>query len=188
MKCIEKEQFAAPFLFYLQTMRVIFFVFLVSLLNVGCGSPKVVYAKYGRMKLAPGEVNHYPVGGSEVLKFQNCCAIESDAVFLNRAISNADRKYEVYISVSETLMQGDFGVAQASDPRIDVQSVASTLIHNVKVNAYLLKKADFFIARFTYIETRSGLLVIYDVASKDRLFLEDILNHKESYLDEKIRL
>jgi len=169
-------------------MRAIYFMLMVSLLSFGCGSSKVVYAKYGRMKLELSEVNHYPVGGNDVLRFQNCCAIESDAVFLNRAISNADKKYDVFISVSESLLQSDFGVAQASDPRIDVQSTASTLIHNVKVNAYLLKKADSFIARFTYIETRSGLLVIYDVASKDRSFLEDILKNKESYLDEKIRL
>lgn len=169
-------------------MRVLLFICMSSLLLIGCKSSKVIYAKYGRMKLSPGEVNHYPVGGSEVLKFQNCCAIESDAVFLNRAISNTESKYELFISVSETLLQSDFGIAQTSDPLIDVQSVASAIIHDVKVNAYLLKKADFYIARFTYIETRSGLLVIYDVASKDRAFLEDILDHKEAYINEKIHL
>ena len=169
-------------------MRNLIFLLMASALLLGCKTSKVVYAKYGRMKLAPGETNHYPVGGNEVLKFENCCAIESDAVFLNRVISNTEQQYQVFISVSESLLQSDFGVAQAADRRIDVKSVASAIIHDVKVNAYLLKKADFYIARFTYMETRSGLLVIYDVASKDRAFLEDILNRKESYIDEKIRL
>jgi hypothetical protein len=169
-------------------MRNLIFLLMASALLLGCKPSKVVYAKYGRMKLSPGEISQFPVGGSEVLRFENCCAIESDAVFLNRVITNAQQQYEVFISVSESLLQSDFGVAQAADRRIDVKSVASAIIHDVKVNSYLLKKADYFIARFTYIETRSGLLVIYDIASKDQAFLEDILNRKESYIDEKIRL
>lgn len=155
---------------------------------VGCKSTRVVYGKYGRLKLSVLEVNHYPVGGADVLKFQDCCSIESDAIFLNRVVSNSANDYDVFISVSETLLQADFEMAQASDQNITVLSTASCLINKVKVNAYLLKKADSFVARFTYIETRSGLLVIYDVTSKNRQWLEELLLRKETYLHEKIRL
>jgi hypothetical protein len=155
---------------------------------VGCKPTRVVYGKYGRLKLAEQEVNHYPVGGADVLKFQDCCAIESDAIFLNRAVSNSTDNYDVFISVSETMLQTDFEMAQATDQAILVLSSASCLIDKVKVNAYLLKKADSFVARFTYIETRSGLLVIYDVTSKNRQWLEELLHRKENYLHEKIRI
>lgn len=169
-------------------MRLFISVGIFSVLIAGCKPARVVYGKYGRLKLSEQEVNHYPVGGADVLKFQDCCSIESDAIFLNRAISNSTDSYNVFISVSETLLQADFEMAQASDQTITVLSTASCLINKVKVNAYLLKNADFYIARLTYIETRSSLLVIYDVASKDRAFLEDILDHKEAYINEKIRL
>ena len=155
---------------------------------VGCKPARVVYGKYGRLKLSEQEVNHYPVGGADVLKFQDCCSIESDAIFLNRAVSNSTDNYDVFISVSETLMQADFEMAQATDQTITVLSGNSCLINKVKVNAYLLKKADAFVARFTYVETRSGLLVIYDVTSKNRQWLEELLLRKENYLHEKIRL
>jgi hypothetical protein len=79
-------------------------------------------------------------------------------------------------------------MAQASDQTITVLSGTSCLINKVKVNAYLLKKADSFVARFTYIEIRSGLLVIYDVTSKNRQWLEELLLRKENYLHEKIRI
>lgn len=169
-------------------MRLLISVGIFTLLMVGCKPTRVVYGKYGRLKLAEQEVNHYPVGGADVLKFQDCCSIESDAIFLNRAISNSTDNYDVFISVSETLLQADFEMAQASDQTITVLSSTLCLINKVKVNAYLLKKADSFVARFTYIETRSGLLVIYDVTSKNRQWLEELLLRKENYLHEKIRL
>jgi hypothetical protein len=169
-------------------MRVVVFIFVAVLSLVGCSSSRVVYAKYGRLKLDQAEVNHYPVSGPDVMRFQDCCAIESDAVFLNRAIGNPSNNYDVFISVSETLLQADFERAQASDKSIIVLSNASCLINKVKVNAYLLQKGESFVARFTYIETRSGLLVIYDVSSKTRQIPEEIIRQKETYLDEKIRL
>ena len=169
-------------------MRLLIWVAIFTVLMVGCKPTSVVYGKYGRLKLTEQEVNHYPIGGADVLKFQDCCAIESDAIFLNRAVSNSTDNYDVFISVSETLMQADFEMAQATDQTITVLSGNSCLINKVKVNAYLLKKADSFVTRFTYIETRSGLLVIYDVTSKNRQWLEELLLRKENYLHEKIRL
>jgi hypothetical protein len=169
-------------------MRLLISVGILTLLIAGCKSERVVYAKYGRLKLSKQELSHYPVGGVDVLKFQDCCAIESDAIFLNRAVSNSADNYDVFISVSETLLQADFEMAQASDQTITVLSGTSCLINKVKVNAYLLKKADSFVARFTYIEIRSGLLVIYDVTSKNRQWLEELLLRKENYLHEKIRI
>ena len=169
-------------------MRFLISIGILTLLIAGCKPTRVVYGKYGRLKLSKQELSHYPVGGADVLKFQDCCAIESDAIFLNRAVSNSTDKYDVFISVSETLMQADFEMAQATDQTITVLSGTSCLINKVKVNAYLLKKADSFVARFTYIETRSGLLVIYDVTSKNRQWLEELLLRKENYLHEKIRI
>jgi hypothetical protein len=169
-------------------MRLLIWVAIFTVLMVGCKPTSVVYGKYGRLKLTEQEVNHYPIGGADVLKFQDCCAIESDAIFLNRAVSNSTDNYDVFISVSETLLQTDFEMAQATDQTITVLSGTSCLINKVKVNAYLLKKADSFVARFTYIETRSGLLVIYDVTSKNRQWLEELLLRKENYLHEKIRI
>lgn len=169
-------------------MRLLIPIGIAMLLMSGCGPARVVYAKYGRLKLSENEVNHYPVGGADVLKFQDCCAIETDAVFLNRTIVNAPDDYDVYISVSETLLQSDFEQAQAADKAIMVLSNSTCLIHKVKVNAYLLQKGAMFVARFTYVETRSGLLVIYDVSSKNRQTTEAIIRQKETYLNEKIRL
>lgn len=169
-------------------MRLLISVAIFTVLMVGCKPTRVVYGKYGRLKLKEQEVNHFPVGGADVLKFQDCCAIESDAIFLNRAVSNSTDNYDVFISVSETMLQTDFEMAQATDQTITVLSSSSCLINKVKVNAYLLKKADSFVARFTYIETRSGLLVIYDVTSKNRPWLEELLLRKENYLHEKIRI
>jgi len=169
-------------------MRLFIPIGIVALLMSGCGPARVVYAKYGRLKLSDNEVNHYPVGGADVLKFQDCCAIETDAVFLNRTIVNAADGYDIYISVSETLLQGDFEQAQASDKAVTVLANSTCLINKVKVNAYLLQKGAMFVARFTYVETRSGLLVIYDICSKSRAMTEEIIRQKETYLDEKIRL
>lgn len=169
-------------------MRLLFPLAVLPLLIVGCLSNRVVYAKHGRLKLSEQEVNHYPLGGADVMKFQDCCSIESDAIFLNRAVSNSAENYDVFISVSETLLQSDFEKTQASDPTISILSNTSFLVNKVKVNAYLLKKADSFVARFTYIETRSGLLVIYDVTSKNRQWLEELILQKDNYLHEKIRL
>ena len=169
-------------------MRSVIPAILAMLLVFGCKPSRVIYAKYGKLKLSEHELNHYPVSGADVLKFQDCCAIESDAVFLNRAIANSAEHYDVFISVSESLMQNDFAAAQASDGSLEVMSTATFLVNKVKVNAYLLKKAESFVARFTYIETRSGLLVIYDVTSKNRPWLEQLMQQKETYLHEKIRL
>jgi hypothetical protein len=169
-------------------MRSVIPAILAILLVFGCKPSRVIYAKYGKLKLSEQEVNHYPVSGADVLKFQDCCAIESDVVFLNRAIANPTEQYDVFISVSESLMQNDFAAAQASDGSLEVLSTATCLVNKVKVNAYLLNKAESFVARFTYIETRSGLLVIYDVTSKNRPWLEQLMQQKETYLHEKIRL
>jgi hypothetical protein len=109
-------------------------------------------------------------------------------VFLNRAISNHTENYDVFISVSETLLQGDFENVQSADRNIKVISSTSFLVNKVKVNAYKIQKGDSFVARFTYVETKSGLLVIYDVACRNLQTIEDIWTKKETYLDEKIRL
>lgn len=188
MTFIEKEQFAAPFLFYIQAMRLLSLLCVLFLLMTGCQPAKVVYAKYGRMKLEVNEQSHYPVGVTDIVSFEQCCSVESDAIFLNRVISNLDQNYTVYISVSETMLQSDFASAQASDSRVEVLSTASSLVQDIKVNTYLVKKSDFYAARFTYIEARSGLLVIYDVASRNKAFIVDVLNRNESYIHEKIRL
>lgn len=174
--------------FFIHSMKLQLLIAFVMLNMAGCTHSKVVYAKYGRLKLSSQEVNQYPVGQSDVIRFQDCCSIESDLIFLNRAITNQVESYDVFISVSELLLQGDFEKTQAADQNMKVLSSATFLINKVKVNAYMLQKAESFVARFTYAETKSGLLVIYDVTGKKRQSIEGVWNRKESYLHEKIRL
>ena len=174
--------------FFIHSMKLQLLIVFVMLCMASCTHSKVVYAKYGRMKLSSQEVNQYPVGQSDVLRFQDCCSIESDLIFLNRAIINQVENYDVFISVSEMLLQGDFDKTQAADRNLKVLSSITFLLNKVKVNAYMLQKAESFVARFTYVETKSGLLVIYDVTGKNRQSIEGIWNRKESYLHEKIRL
>jgi hypothetical protein len=175
--------------FFINSMKPQLLIVFVMLLSMaGCTHSKVVYAKYGRLKLSGQEVNQYPVGQADVLRFQDCCSIESDLIFLNRAITNRVENYDVFISVSELLLQGDFEKAQSADRNLKVLSSHTFLLNKIKVNAYMLQKNESFVARFTYVETKSGLLVIYDVAGKNRESVEGIWNRKETYLDEKIRL
>jgi hypothetical protein len=56
------------------------------------------------------------------------------------------------------------------------------------VDAYLFSHNQNFVARFAYMEVKSGLMVIYDFTSKQEEAVKKIYNSMPSYLDGKIRL
>lgn len=147
-----------------------------------------MYAKYGRLKVAENEVNKYPVTSNEVALFEACCYTEIGSVFLNRTIQDSHGGYDIFISVSESIMQSEFPTLQKNDASIEVIENKTALISKIKVDGYLLKKNDYHIARFTYIEVKSGILVIYDFSSKNEVTVKNCYDNMTSYLHEKIRL
>ncbi len=147
-----------------------------------------MYAKYGRLKIAENEINKYPVTTAEVASFEACCYTEIENVFLNRSVLDAKGDYEIFISVSESIMQSEFPNIQKNDANIQVIENKTALISKIKVDGYLLKKNDYHIARFTYIEVKSGILVIYDFASKNEMTVKNCYENMTDYLHEKIRL
>jgi hypothetical protein len=181
-----KEQATAPFVFY-RTMRLYAIIF-VLLFFASCGGKKIMYAKYGKLKVAENEVNKYPVTNQEVQEFDACCYTEVGDVFLNRVIHDNEGRYGIYISVSESIMQSEFGALQKSDSNIQVLENKTAVISKIKTDGYFLKKNEAYIARFTYMETKSGILVIYDFASTDESVAKSCYDNMTNYLDEKIRL
>ncbi len=166
------------------------FIFLLSVAFTltSCGGKRIMYAKYGKLKLSENEFNAYPVSSQQVNAFEQCCYTESDQIFLNRAISNNGAGYDIFISVSETIHQSEFAAIQAADPLIVVMDSKSELASKIKVTGFLLKKSNHFVARFIYHEVKSGILVIYDYTSKDENGVKDCYNNMVNYLDEKIHL
>lgn len=196
-----RSRSSAPFLFCIvlsdsisTTPKLFKYCFIfsalgLSLLLVSCShSNKVIYAKYGRLKLTGQEVNSYPVAGNDVRLFETCCYTGSDLIFLNRAIHEKAGKYDIYISVSEQLMPGQLQQIIAANPDFRILQSKSSLVGKTKVDAYLLKRGEGFLTRFVYVETKSGLLVIYDLSSKDEAVVQSFYNDMSNYLDEKIRL
>jgi hypothetical protein len=162
---------------------------ILPLMLIGCATgSKVIYAKYGRLKLQENEVNSYPVNSQDVHFFESCCYTGSDVIFLNRAIHNSSGQYDIYISVSEQLMPQQLQQLHLENTGFQTISSKSELINKIKVDGYLLKHDQHFIARFAYIETKSGLLVIYDVASVQEETVKRIFDEMPAYLNEKIRL
>lgn len=164
------------------------YLFVCLVLLASCGSNKVVYAKYGKLKLAENEVNAYPLSGNEVSAFETCCYTESDQIFLNRKIDNKTDGYQIFISVSEAIMQTEFASVQKADPHIQVLDTKSALVSKIKVDGYFLKKDNYCVARFTYLETKSAILVIFDIASVDEATAKKFYEEMVNYLDEKIHL
>lgn len=158
-----------------------------SLMNCS-GVQKVLYAKYGKLKLYEGESNSIPVNNNDLGLFEACCYAGSDLIFLNRAIHNTSGQYDIFISVSEQLMPGQFSQIQSGNSEFQQISSKSELVGKVKVDAYAFKKGEYFITRFVYIETKSGLLVIYDCVSKQEAIVKSIFDAMSSYLNEKIRI
>lgn len=170
-------------------LKILSIAAVLSVVLLGsCSSAKVGYGKYGRLKLYAGEVNHYPVGRADVAAFDSCCAVENDEIFLNRVLVNRSAGYGIYISVSETLLQGEFENVQVRDKRLQLLDQSSGLVNKCKVNAYLLKKSGHYIARFVYVEVKSGLLVIYDYTSGQQQEVEGVFRNMTVYLNDKIRL
>ncbi len=170
-------------------MKGIFFSLLACILILtSCGGKKVMYAKYGKLKLAESEVNDYPVSSVQVREFDKCCYTESEQIFLNRSISNVNAGYQIFISVSETIHQSEFAALQSADPLITVVESKTELVSKIKVTGFLLRKADHHVARFIYHEVKSGILVIYDFTSKNEKTAKDSYNNMTTYLDDKIHL
>jgi hypothetical protein len=172
----------------LKFQPLIIFVGLSLLLGSCSRSSRIIYAKYGKLKLTGQEVNSYPVNGNDVQAFENCCYTGIDAIFLNRAIHEKDGKYDIYIAVSEQLMPAQFQQLMASNESIGVISTSSALVNKTKVDAYMLQNGQVFITRFVYVETKSGLLVIYDITSKQESVVRAFYDDMSNYLDDKIRL
>jgi hypothetical protein len=163
-------------------------VLLCLILLASCGGTKMMYAKYGKLKLDENEINAYPVPEAAITAYENCCYTESQNLFLNRSINDVQSKYQIFISLSETMLQPDFAEAQKADKTIQILNSKSELISKIKVDGYFLKKNDRFVARFTYIEIRSGILIVFDVTSKEESVAKSFYDNMKSYLNEKIRL
>jgi hypothetical protein len=162
---------------------------LLTVILANCsGGNKVIYAKYGRLKLQDGEVNSYPVNNMDIRFFESCCYTGSDLIFLNRAIHNPSGQYDIYISVSEQLMPLQLQQIQTENSAFQVISEKSDLVNKIKVDAYLFSHNQNFVARFAYMEVKSGLMVIYDFTSKQEEAVKKIYHSMPSYLDGKIRL
>jgi hypothetical protein len=171
-----------PHLMRLIAISLLLFVF-------GCGtSKKVIYAKYGRLKLDAGEINSYPVNGNDVKLFETCCYTGSDQIFLNRAIHEMNGKYDLYISVSEQLLPGQMQQIFLQSANSQLIDSKSELLGKIKVDGYFIKQNNAFSARFVYVESKSGLLIIYDFTSGVEQTSRAVYDQMSTYLNEKIRI
>lgn len=176
-----------PIIIVKKSILTIFICALLLSLS-SCLADKMIYAKYGRFSVEQNEQVSLPVSGSDVADFDKCCYTESDQIFLNRVVRNLTKGYEIYISVSEVLLPSDYAKVLKADPNFQVLESRSDLIRKSKVDGYFLKKGEHYIARFVYVETKSGLLVIYDFTSGNQETAATCYKNMITYLDEKIRL
>lgn len=168
----------------LKTSLVIATVIILS----SCGGSKMIFAKYGKFKMTEGELNHFPVGQQEVAAYQNCCFVESDQIYLNRCVVNDTKQYAVFIAVSETLTQSAYADVLKSDASFQITESRSAVVRKTKVDAYLISRGNSHTARFTYMEHKGGLMVIYDYTSTNPGDAKLIYDTMETYLHEKIHL
>ncbi|MBX7051925.1 MAG: hypothetical protein K1X54_07805 [Flavobacteriales bacterium] len=168
----------------LQTSAVIAVIILLS----SCGGSKMIFAKYGKFSMEEGELNHFPVGQQEVAAYQNCCFVESDQIYLNRCVVHDAKQYAIFIAVSETLTQSTYADALQSDASFQIIEKKSAVVRKTKVDAYLISRGNSHTARFTYMEHKGGLMVIYDYTTTNLENAKSIYDTMETYLHEKIHL
>lgn len=166
--------------------KLIMIIFVTTVMS--CSKGKIIYAKYGKFKLAEGELNHFPLGKQEVQAYDNCCFLESDQIYLNRCIVNDEQQYVVFIAVSETLTPSGYSELLKTDSQIRITENKSMLLHKTKTDVYFIQKGQSYTTRFVYMENKGGLMVIYDYTGIDRESVKRIYDNSEKHLDEKIKL
>jgi hypothetical protein len=169
--------------FLSEKIGVIFFCVLFS----GCNSV-MIFGKYGRYHLEPGEINSYPIAGYLIPEFERFCYNGSDAVFLNRAVESTMDSSMMFISVSESILQNDINRILNEDTTASVLKFKSLVIDKQRVDCTIFFKSNAFITRYSYVEKRSALLVIIDKVFSNIVQAQEYYDEADLILHAKFRV
>ena len=171
----------AGFFFKLKSMLRKFSILLFVVLAISsCKYQNVVFGRASKLKVDRASINHYPVAEADVDSFASCCWLNNGNIFLNRAIENPDGT-QIYISVSESMLQSEFREAQKLFSFFKIIQEKSFSNSKQKIDCYLIHNGNYFIVRNVWNELKGGLLIIYDQVttseSKAVMMYADVENH-----------
>lgn len=169
-------------------MKQTFFTCLTIVLLAACSSSNTVhFGMFSKYTLRAGELNHFPIPQEKINEYEECCYLDEQQIFLNRAITNSTEGFRVFIGAGEVTSRGDFNRALAEDSTSTIFEQKRFATKQTSYESHFTRRANHYLCRVNFDEAKSGLFLVVDHVFSDSSLCAAYFANVETKLEQYIK-